>query len=116
MIFLTDCSLACSDPDVPCLPVVAVDKIVEQGSEYHGYSTSGEVRKADVLDLALAEVLFVVWYVSSVVLREVKTCAVDGEDVSSLTAAFNHSLLSPLHETTSQRPPPWPPPDLCHEP
>ena len=47
------------------------------------------VRKADVLDVTLAEVLFVVWYVSSFVLRQVKTCAADGEDVSSLTPTFN---------------------------
>ena len=80
-ILLTDSLLTYSDPDVPCLPVVKTDKTVEQGSEYHGFSTSGEVSKA--------EVLFVVWYVSSVVLRQVKTCAADGEDVSSLTPTFN---------------------------
>ena len=50
-ILLTDCSLTCSDPDAPCLPVVKEDEIVEQGSEYHGFSTSGEVSKADVLDV-----------------------------------------------------------------
>ena len=67
------------------------NKTVEQGSEYHGFSTSGEVSKADVLDGTLAEVSFVVWYVSTVVLRQVKTCAADGEDVSSLTPAVNQS-------------------------
>ena len=45
------------------------DKIVEQGREYHGFSTSGEVSKADVQDVTLAEVLLVVFCVSSVVLR-----------------------------------------------
>ena len=39
-ILLTDCSLTCSDPDVPCLPVAKEDEIVEQGGEYHGFSTS----------------------------------------------------------------------------
>ena len=96
-IFLTDCSLTCSGPDVLCLPVVKEDKIVEQGSEYHAFSTSGEVSKADVLDVTLAEVLFVVWYVSSFVLRQVKTCAADGEDVSSLTPTFNLSPSLPPH-------------------
>ena len=47
-ILLTDCSLTCSDPDVLCFPVVKEDKIEEQDSEYHGFSTSGEVSKADV--------------------------------------------------------------------
>ena len=46
---LTESSLTCSDPDVLCLPVVKEDKKVEQGSVYHGFSTSGEVSKADVL-------------------------------------------------------------------
>ena len=114
MIFLTDCSLACSDPDVPCLPVVKEDKIAEQGSEYYGFSASGEVSKPDVIDVASAEVLLVVLDISSI-LRQVKTCAADSKDVSSLTSALNHSSLSPLQQTTSQRPPPWPPPDLCLE-
>ena len=65
------------------------DKTVEQGGEYHGFSTSGGVSKADALDLTLAKVLLVVQYVSSVVLRQVKTCAVEVEDVSSLTPTFN---------------------------
>ena len=69
-ILLTDCSWTRSDPDVLCLPVVKEDKIVEQGSEYHGFSTSGEVSKADMLDMTLAEVLFVVLYVSCVVFRQ----------------------------------------------
>ena len=113
-LFLTDCSLTCSDPDAPCLPVVKEDEIVEQGSEYHGFSTSGEVSKADVLDVTLAEVLLVVLYVSSVVLRQVKTCAVEVEDVSGLTPAFNLSPSMLPRQTTPQRPPPWPPPELCH--
>ena len=113
-ILLTDCLLTCSDPDVPCLPVVKTDKTVEQGSEYHGFSTSSEVSKADVLDVTLAEVSFVVWYVSSVVLRQVKTCAADGEDVSNLTPAFNLGPSLPPRQTTPQRPPPWPTPELCH--
>ena len=41
-ILLTDCLLTCSDPDVPCLPVVKTDKTVEQGSEYHGFSVWSE--------------------------------------------------------------------------
>ena len=41
-------------------------KTAEQDSEYDGFSTSDEVSK-DLLDLTLAEALFVVWYVSSVV-------------------------------------------------
>ena len=104
-ILLTDCLLTSSDPDVPCLPVVVkTDKTVEQGSEYHGFSTSSEVSKADVLDVTLAEVSFVVWYVSGVVLRQVKTCAADGEDVSHLTPAFNLSPSLPhvrLHPSLS---------------
>ena len=114
VILLTDCLLTFSDPDVPCLPVVKTDKTVEQGSEYHGFSTSGEVSKADVLDVTLAEVLLVVLYVSSVVLRQVKTCAVEVEDVSSLTPPFNLSPSMPPRQTTPQRPPPWPPPELCY--
>ena len=113
-LFLTDCSLTCSDPDAPCLPVVKEDEIVEQGSEYHGFSTSGEVSKADVLGVTLAEVLLVVLYISSVVLRQVKACAVDGRDMSSLTPAFNHSPSSPPRQATPQRPPPWLPSDHCH--
>ena len=113
-ILLTDCLLTCSDPDVLCLPVVKTDKAVEQGSEYHGFSASGEVSKADVLDVTFAEVWFVVWYVSSVVLRQVKTCAAVGEDVSNLTPAFNLSTSLPPRQTTPQCPPPWPPPELCH--
>ena len=103
-ILLTDCLSTCSDPDVPCHPVVKTDKTVEQGSEYHGFSTSSEVSKADVLDVTLAEVSFVVWYVSGVVLRQVKTCAADGEDVSHLTPAFNLSPSLPhvrLHPSLS---------------
>ena len=113
-ILLTDCLSTCSDPDVLCLPVVKKDKIVEQGCEYHGFSASGELSKADVLDVTFAEVWFVVWYVSSVVLRQVKTCAAVGEDVSNLTPAFNLSTSLPSRQTTPQRPPPWPPPELCH--
>ena len=105
-ILLTDCLSTCSDPDVLCLPVVKDDKLEERGSKYHGFSTSGEVSKA--------EVLFVVWYVSSVVMRQVKTCAADGEDESSLTPAFNLSPSMPPHQTMPQHPPPWPPPDHCH--
>ena len=90
------------------------DKIVEQGREYHGFSTSGEVSKADALDLTLAEVLLVVQYVSSVVLRQVKTCAAEVEDVSSLTPAFNLSPSLSQRQTMPQGPPPWPPPDHCH--
>ena len=104
-ILLTDCLLTCSDPDVLCLPVAKEDKI-EQGSEYHGFSTSGEVSKA--------EVLFVVGYVSSVVLRQVKTGAAEAEDVSSLTPAFNLSPSLSQRQTMPQGPPPWPPPDHCH--
>ena len=59
-ILLTDCSRTCSDLDVLCLPIVKENKVVEQGSEYHGFSTSGEVSKTDVLDVTLAEVLLVV--------------------------------------------------------
>ena len=113
-ILLIDCLLTCSNPDVPCLPAVKEDKIVEQGSEYHGFSTSSEVSKADVLDMTLAEVLLVVLYVSSIALRQVKTCAADGEDESSLTPAFNLSPSMPPRQTTPQRPPPRPPPELCH--
>ena len=113
-ILLTGRLLTGSDPDVLCLPVVKEDKIVEQGSEYHGFSTSGEVSKADVLDVTVAEILLVVLCVSSVVLRQVKACAVDGRDMSSLTPAFNHSPSSPPCQTTPQRPPPWLPPDHCH--
>ena len=72
------------------------------------------VRKADVLDVTFDEILFAVWYVSGVVLRQVKTSAADGEDVSNLTPAFNLSTSLPPRQTTPQRPPPWPPPELCH--
>ena len=113
-ILLTDCLLTCSDPDVPWLSVVKTDKTVEQGSEYHRFSTSGEVSKADMLDVTLAEVSFVVLYVSSVVLRQVKTCAADGEDVFNLTPAFNLSPSLPPRQTMPQGPPPRPPPELCH--
>ena len=65
-ILLTDCSWTCSDPDVLCLPIMKENKVVEQGSGYHGFSTSGEVSKTDVLDVTLAEVLLVVLCVSSV--------------------------------------------------
>ena len=112
-ILLTDC-LTCCDPDVPCLPVVKEEKIVEQGSEYHGFSNSGEVSNAGVLDVTLAEVLLVVLCVSSVVLRQVKTSAVEVENVSSLTPAFKLSPSMPPRQTTPQRPPPWPLPELCH--
>ena len=47
-ILLTDCLLTCSDPDVLCLPVVKESEMVEQGSEYHGFSTSGEASKPEV--------------------------------------------------------------------
>ena len=113
-ILLTDCSWTRSDPDVLCLPVVKEDKIVEQGSEYHGFSTSGEVSKADVLDVTLAEVLFVVWYVSSAVLRQVKTYAVEVEDASSVTPTFNLGPSLPPRQTIPQGPPPWPAPELRH--
>ena len=104
VILLTDCLLTFSDPDVPCLPVVKTDKTVEQGSEYHGFPSSGEVRKANVLDVTFDEILFVVWYVSSIVLRQVKTCAADGEDVSNLTPAFNLSTSLPPRQTTPPAP------------
>ena len=103
-----------SDADAPCLPVVNEDKIVEQGSECHGFSTSDEVSKTDVLDVTLAEVLLVVLFVSSVVLRQVKTCAAEVEDVSSLTPAFNLGPSLPPRQTIPQGPPPWPAPELRH--
>ena len=83
------------------------NKVVEQGRGYHGFSTSGEVSKTDVLDVTLAEVLLVVLYISSVVLRQVKTCAVEVEDVSGLTPAFNLSPSMPPRQTMPKGPPPW---------
>ena len=62
------------------------------------------VRKADVLDVTFDEILFAVWYVSGVVLRQVKTCAADGEDVSNLTPAFNLSTSLPPRQTTPPAP------------